>query len=118
MKKLLSAITIFTLSITLGWSQSAPPAVKNAARNSWSFVITPQTTKHSLDSLKMAWAKESIDLNFTKLKYNTSGKLEQVKGSVAIKANGHYATATFNSESLESFTIKVDDGQGVYVNGK
>jgi hypothetical protein len=117
MKKLLTSILILAASITTGWSQASQHSAAKA-KKTWVLVITPQSTKHTLDSVIMAWEKQNVDLQFSKLKYDASGKLVEIKGFVSIKANGTFANATFGSKSLESFEIKVNDGPGVSVKGQ
>ena len=117
MKKLLASIRFLAGSITAGWSQTAQHT-KAKATKTWVLVITPQSTKHMLDSVLMAWDKQNVDLKFSTLKYDASGKLVEVKGFVAIKANGTFADATFGSESLQSIEVKVDNSPGVSVKGK
>lgn len=112
MKKRMAGIIIFTISTTLAWSQTPQPPASNTHWE-WVLVITPQTTKHYLDSVITTWRKDSIILNFSMLKYNGQGKLVKVKGTINVTAKGRHASGTFAPDKLESFEIKANDGPGV-----
>jgi hypothetical protein len=113
MKRILTSIIILIGSITLAWSQ-AP----TSGTHTWVLNITPHSSKHSLDSVTAEWAKNNIVLKFTKLQYIKNGTLQKVKGSVDVNANGTKASATFGSDKLESWEIKVTDKPSVSVKGK
>jgi hypothetical protein len=116
MKKLLSGIAIFAVSVTLAFAQDTKTsATTSTSRRTWSLTITPQTKKHSLDSVKTAWAKDNVVLKFTKLEYSAKGSLMKVEGSVAIKANNSHASGTFTSDNVESVEIKLDDKPSVSI---
>jgi hypothetical protein len=114
MKKLLTGIILIAASATSVMAQSA--GTDN--HRTWTLVITPATTKHTLDSVASAWRQESINLKFDKLNYSSSGKLTQVKGSVYVKMNAGPASGTFESDNLRSIEIKIDDRPGVSIKGK
>ena len=62
--------------------------------------------------------KQSFVLGFSKLEYNSEGKLIKIKGSIAFKTASGLPNATFTSDNLESYEIKVDDKPSVSVKGK
>jgi hypothetical protein len=113
MKKLLSSIAFVIGSVTLVMSQTA----STANHRTWTLVIKPTTTKHTLDSVTASWRQESINLKFTKLKFTSAGLVE-VKGAVYVKTNNGPASGTFESENLQSIEITVDDRPGVSIKGK
>ncbi len=96
-------------------SAKASNLVEPDGQRSFTMVINPNTSKYYIDSVTTEWKKENIDLKFSKLEYDENGKLVKVKGSVDVKAKGHHATGSFASESLESFTINIDNRPGVSV---
>jgi hypothetical protein len=112
MRNLTLTLVVFIVSLV---SAKASTQVESDGPHSWTIVINPNTPKHYIDSVTTEWKKENIDLKFSKLEYNENGKLVKVKGSVDIKAGGYHARGSFASESLESFTINVDDRPGVNV---
>lgn len=111
MKKRIAVIIAFTISICSAWAQTAKPSTP-ATHWGWILIITPQTTKHSLDSVTIAWQKDSIILKFSTLKYNKHGKLAEIKGSLDVTAKGQHASGTFAPDKLESLEIKASNNPG------
>ncbi len=110
MKKLLTGTVLFLFAITTGWSQTAA--------HKWSLFITPDSKKHSLDSVVAAWKKDGIDLQFTKLEYNKTGKLIKIQGTVNYTSKGNPVSGKFESENLESYEIKLTDKPTIHLKGK
>jgi hypothetical protein len=113
MKKLIVVIVVFVLSITIALSQNT----SSGARHSWVIVITPKTTIHQLDSLMAELEKANFILEISKLEY-AKGKLVKIKGSVTYNSKSGLPNATFGSDNLDSWEIKVDDKPSVSVKGK
>ena len=113
MKKRMACTIAFTIYITLAWAQTSKPLTET--HWGWVVTITPQTTKHYLDSVTTAWQKDSIVLKFSTLKYNAQGKLIKVKGSINVTAKGRHASGTFAPDKLESLEIKASDSPGVSI---
>ncbi len=89
-----------------------------ANQHSWTLVITPGTSKNHLDSVSTQWKRENISLDFSKLKYDNSGNLIKIKGTVDITNKaGNHASGEFKSENLSSIQIKVDDSPNVSIKG-
>jgi hypothetical protein len=117
MKKRMAGIIIFAISISWALCQTRESSTKGNHRT-WNLVITPQTQKHSLDSVATAWRKDSIVLKFSKLEYSAEGRLMKIKGSVAIMGNEKKPSGTFSSDSLKTFNIHLDDSWSVCLSGK
>jgi hypothetical protein len=116
MKKLMASALLVMGTITVGMSQESK-SPRPVPTRTWTYVITPQSSRQTMDSLVADWKKNNIDLRFSKLEYSKSGKLEKIQGSVYIKANGSPASAKFSSDNLQSIELKVDNGPGVSVKG-
>jgi PBP1b-binding outer membrane lipoprotein LpoB len=117
-KRLISAIPFAVLSM-LACNQPSAPAASEKPHN-WVFGITPQTSIHAIDSVMMAWKKDSIALNFSKLEYDTLGKLTIVSGSVQFMAKGNLPSGKFTQDSIskKSLEIKLDDKPSVSLSDK
>lgn len=118
MKKLAVSTSILILSSILIMSKPARSFVESKGGRNWVLIISPRTTQQHLDSIKTAWGKDSIILEFSKLNYDDSGKLIKIKGTVSANMRGGNASAKFSSENLKSLEIKVDDRPSVSVNGQ
>ena len=114
MKKILSAIFLFTVSIPFVWSQNSE-TLFSGGHKTWTLDITPQTKKHYLDSVSTVWKKDSIELKFTILKYDSKGTLVKVKGSVNYTIKGSHVSGTFGPDFKKPIEIKVDDRPGVSI---
>lgn len=78
-------------------------------RKTWVLIVTSQSKKQYIDSVTAAWKKDSIDLNFSELKYDAEGTLIKVKGTVYYTHNGSNVNGSFGPESPGPLTIKLDD---------
>jgi hypothetical protein len=118
MKKLAVSTSILVLSSILIMSKPNRNFVESRGERTWVLIISPRSTQQHLDSVKTAWGKDSIDLEFSKLKYDDSGKLIKIKGTVTANIRGGNASAKFSSENLKSLEIKVNDRPSVSVKGQ
>jgi|GEM_PF-1432801 len=118
MKKLAVNASILVLSCLLIISKPARNLVESKAAHNWILVISPQTSKQHLDSVKTAWEKDNILLEFSNLKYDDSGKLVKIKGIVTNNTGGDHASANFSSENLKLLEIKVDDSPSISIKSK
>ena len=110
MKKLITSITILIVSITVGWAQNGSVGMSWSAAPApaaHSVFVSPHSSKQYLDSVSAAWKKDSIVLEFSKLKYDASGKLVKVKGSVVANLKGSHTSGTFSSNNLKGIDIRV-----------
>jgi len=112
------ALAIIGISAVLTITSCQPPQPASpAGPRTWVFNITPQTTIHDIDSVTMAWKKDTIELKITKLEYSDNGKLLKVKGSMKVMPKGT-PSGTFSSDSLVNWKLEVDNKQGIILSGK
>jgi hypothetical protein len=122
MKRLLTILPACIVLSTFSIAQNTPPASSgkhslpvespSAHHRTWVLVLTPETTKHQLDSVASAWAKDNITLKFSQADYDNKGKLIKIKGSVDIQSGGHHASGTFGPDHFP-MEIKLDDRPSV-----
>jgi ABC-type glycerol-3-phosphate transport system substrate-binding protein len=114
MKKLLTSAAFLTV---VGLTACNQPAKTETADAHWSMTldVTPNSSKHALDSVAAAWAKDSVTLKFTNLKYDSLNKLTKFEGTVNVISKGRNVDATFSEDSSRSMEINVDDNPGVFV---
>ena len=117
MKKLMTIFIFVAVSSTMVLAQTTKPVAKTHLRH-WVLNITPDSKKPYLDSVVAAWKKDNIDLKFSVLNYDASGKLVKFKGSVEIKIRDDHASGTFDNEEFKSVHLEVDNGPGVDIKGK
>ncbi len=115
-KSILSISSIALLSLAACNQPEAPKAP--AVPHNWELTITPHTSMHALDSVSQAWKKDSIGFTISKLEYNDAWKLIKVKGALTCLKKGTHVSGTFGSDSLVSYTIKMDDSPSVEIKGK
>jgi ABC-type glycerol-3-phosphate transport system substrate-binding protein len=118
MKKLMASLIFVVVSSTMVLAQTTKPTAKKSSLRHWVLNITPDSKKTYLDSVVAAWKKDNIDLKFSTLNYDASGKLIKFKGSVEIKVRDDKASGTFDDEEFKSVRVEVDDGPGVDIKGK
>jgi hypothetical protein len=108
MKKICTILSIAAFSLALGSCSSSHCDI----------TITPETTQAQIDSLTAALKQENIYLNITKAEY-TNGKLTKLQGSVNVHDPKGTPSATFSSDSLKSYEIKVSGSPtSLMVSGK
>ena len=127
MKNLLAAFVLIAVSVTSALAQTTKPSAQmkcvmpvdtfKGTRHTRVLTITPKCRKTYLDSVAAAWAKDSIILTFTKMKYSLKGNVVSVAGSVVINVKGGKASGSFECNRLQSEEIKVIDGWSVSVSG-
>ncbi|NNM94506.1 MAG: hypothetical protein HKL88_03475 [Bacteroidia bacterium] len=111
MKKLLCIAGFWAMATTLLHAQ-------NGASQSWSFTITPATTRTTVDSVIADWKTHGIDLRIYSPRYNSNGVLLAFSGSVAYFPGKSHVGAKFNNASHKTITIQVTDKPSVTVNEK
>ncbi len=116
MNKLLTSITLALLLSIIACNESPKMTIPQGPKT-WVFNITPQTSIHDIDSVTLAWKKDSIALKFTKLEFTDAGKLIKIKGAMNIMPKGTPG-GTFTSDSLSSYKLEVDNRESISISGK
>ncbi|HTB30427.1 MAG TPA: hypothetical protein VK808_00265 [Bacteroidia bacterium] len=108
MKKLLAGSASLVLLITAACNQPAKTE-KTSTLKSLDYVITSKTSKNNLDSLTAALAKDSIDLKFSKVEFDSTGRLSKIAGT--LNFIGKKMSGSFTSDSIvkKPFEIKLSD---------
>lgn len=114
MKKLYSCIIAAVLSLTMIHAQIS----KSGGVHTWSFSITPTTTRKAIDSVVADWKLHGIDLRIYKPLYDSKGVLQTYSGSVAYFSGKSHLGAKFSNNKNKTVTIVVTDKPSVAVNGK
>ncbi len=119
MKNLMASVSFFTLIIAAACNQPVKTET-SATLKSWDFVITSNTTKQNLDSVSTAWAKDSIDLKFTRVVFDSLGKLSKITGTVYMTSMGKHVSGEFAEDSLSKKPqeILMDNRPSITLRGK
>ena len=105
MKKLIATLFIFITTITFALSQHV--VIK----------ITPKTTKTDLDNMVASAKKSKVYITITNAQYK-HGKLRKITGSVHANSPTGSPSGTFTSNHLKHYTIMVDNGNELSIQGK
>ncbi len=125
MKKLSSGIAALSLLSMIACNDAPKTATTATATTTttpknWDLVITSMTTKHQLDSVSAAWAKDSIDFKITKFENDSTGKLAKVAGDIKMTFVKAGMSGSFNSDSIKwkPFKIKMSNQPRIELSDK
>lgn len=99
MKKISISLTGLAL-LSLAACNETPKTPAAVTPKTWEFKITNQTTKHILDSVVAAWKNDSINLSFSNIVTDSSGKIAIISGAVDLKLVGGHVSGSFKNDTL------------------
>src|SRR5580692_11300123 len=119
MKNLLAGSASLLLLVTSACNQPVKTETTFTLK-SWDYVITAKTTKNNLDSLSAVLKNDSIDLKFSKMDFDSAGRLNKIAGSINFTGVGKNMSGSFSSDSIinKPFEIKLDNRPGEYFGNK